>query len=157
VCGSPEENEAWLKKNEATPDGQSAIPALSLTLPPGSSINEKNYHDQSGGASEMPKGKSLSRQDYGSSAVYVKKSRSGNSRYYLDYFDNGERIQRVSRRAVSFEDAYAELREAVESMFRSEVGSLVRSECLLRPCDMDRREKFGPEFPTPVTNPESVN
>jgi|GEM_PF-3286026 len=61
----------------------------------------------------MPKGKFRSRHNFGFGAVYVRKSSSGNPRYYLDYLDNGKRIQRVSRRAASFEDAYMELRRAV--------------------------------------------
>lgn len=61
----------------------------------------------------MPKGKFRSRRNFGFGAVYVRKSSSGNPRYYLDYLENGKRIQRVSRRATSFEDAYLELRRAV--------------------------------------------
>lgn len=61
----------------------------------------------------MPTGKFKSRRNFGFGAVYVRKSSSGNARYYLDYFDNGKRIQRVSRKAASFEDAYAELRQVV--------------------------------------------
>lgn len=61
----------------------------------------------------MPKGKFKSRRNFGFGAVYVRRSCSGNPRYYLDYFDHGRRIQRVCRRATSFDDAYLELRRAV--------------------------------------------
>jgi integrase len=61
----------------------------------------------------MPRGKFKSRQKFGFGAVYVRKSRSGNPRYYMDYVDHGKRIQRVCRRATSFEEAYLELRRAV--------------------------------------------
>jgi len=86
-------------------------PWSSLTLPPENTINRS--HGQTGGTREMPKGKFRSRHNFGFGAVYVRKSSSGNPRYYLDYLDNGKRIQRVSRRAASFEDAYMELRRAV--------------------------------------------
>jgi excisionase family DNA binding protein len=107
----PEEIEAWLKKNEAKPACQTANPNLPLTLPPEHTI--KKSHGQTGGTSEMPKGKFKSRRNFGFGAVYVRKTSSGNPRYYLDYFENGKRIQRVCRRAASFEDAYFELRQAV--------------------------------------------
>ena len=61
----------------------------------------------------MPKGKFKSRHNFGFGAVYVRKTSPGNPRYYLDYVDNGKRIQRVCRRATSFEEAYWELRRAV--------------------------------------------
>jgi len=61
----------------------------------------------------MPKGKSISRLNLGYGAIYVRKSRSGIPRYYLDYSDAGKRIQRVCKRASSFEDADHELRRVV--------------------------------------------
>lgn len=104
-----EEIDSWLEKRKckALPD----LDLAGLTMPPGSTM--KNSHGQTGGTCEMPRGKFKSRRNFGFGAVYVRKSSSGNPRYYLDYFDNGKRIQRVSRRAASFEDAYAELRQAV--------------------------------------------
>lgn len=103
--------DVWLDKSSKKP-----VPILDgsvhpLTMPPVCTI--KNSHGQTGGTSEMPKGKFKSRRNFGFGAVYVRKSSSGNPRYYLDYFDNRKRIQRVSRRAASFEDAYSELRRAV--------------------------------------------
>ena len=102
--------DAWLEKGKSRPLPKPSDLA-SLTMPPGSTM--KKYHGQTGGTCEMPKGKFKSRRNFGFGAVYVRKSSSGNPRYYLDYFDNGKRIQRVSRRAASFEDAYSELRQAV--------------------------------------------
>jgi integrase len=73
----------------------------------------KKSHGEKGGVGEMPKGKHQSRRNFGFGAVYVRKSSSGNPRYYLDYEDNGKRIQRVAKKASSFEEAYHELRRAV--------------------------------------------
>jgi len=104
-----EEIDSWLEKRKT---GPLPSPDLAgLTMPPGSTM--KKSHGEEGGLSEMPKGKAKSRQNFGFGAVYVRKSRSGNPRYYLDYLDNGKRIQRVCRRATSIEDAYWELRRAV--------------------------------------------
>ncbi len=61
----------------------------------------------------MPKGNNKAHRNFGFGAIYVRKSHSGNARYYLDYFDNGKRIQRVCKRAGSTEEAYHELRKAV--------------------------------------------
>jgi len=105
-----EEIDSWLDKSKSRPLPKPSNLA-GLTTPSGSTM--KKSHGETGGTSEMPKGKFQSRRNFGFGAVYVRKSSSGNPRYYLDYFDNGKRIQRVSRRASSFEDAYAELRQAV--------------------------------------------
>jgi integrase len=61
----------------------------------------------------MAKAKTKTRRNFGIGAIYVRKSKSGSPRYYLDYSDAGRRIQRVCKKAASFEEAYAELRRAV--------------------------------------------
>jgi excisionase family DNA binding protein len=102
--------DVWLEESISRPLHKSADLAT-LTIPPETTM--KKSHGESGGICEMPKGKFKSRRNFGFGAVYVRKSSSGDSRYYLDYLDNGKRIQRVCRRATSFEEAYWELRRAV--------------------------------------------
>ena len=95
----------WLAKRQRRPI---VDPRITLNIPPAHAISS------SGGISGMPtKGKAKSRLNFGIGAIYVRKSKSGSQRYYLDYSDNGKRIQRVCKKAASFEDAYSELRRTV--------------------------------------------
>lgn len=53
-------------------------------------------------------------KNYGYGSVYVRQTKQGISRYYIDYRDrNGERIQRVAKYATSWEGAVSELKDAI--------------------------------------------
>ncbi len=89
----------------------------SLLFP--SDLSMKN----SGGISEMPKGKSKTRFNLGYGAIYQRKMKSGNFRWYLDYYDTDQRrIQKVAKYAQTKEEAELALREEVSREFNREYG-----------------------------------
>jgi len=62
----------------------------------------------------MAKAKSKPRLNYGYGAIYQRKTKGGQIRWYLDYRDAmGKRIQRVAKEASSVDEAEAALRQAV--------------------------------------------
>lgn len=76
-----------------------------------------------GGGSEMAKAKSKSRYNLGFGAVYVRKTRQGRERWYLDYRDaGGKRIQKVAGHAFSSDEAISALKSAVFKEHRKEWG-----------------------------------
>jgi len=67
-----------------------------------------------GGESELPKGKSKTHYNFGYGAIYIRKTKSGHSRFYLDYYDaEGKRRQVLDRNALSWEMATAALKDIV--------------------------------------------
>jgi excisionase family DNA binding protein len=59
-----------------------------------------------GGLSEMAKAKYKTRYNFGFGAIYQRKTKQGNIRWYLDYRDaRGKRVQRVAKHAVTAENA----------------------------------------------------
>jgi len=78
---------------------------------------------RAGGRSEMAKAKLKSRYNLGYGAVYVRKTKKGNIRWYLDYRnENGERIQKVAMHAQSQEEAAMALQKEVSLVFAKKQG-----------------------------------
>lgn len=76
-----------------------------------------------GGNSEMPKGKNKTRYNLGYGAIYVRRTKAGNPRYYADYYDrNGKRIQKLIQNASSWEEAQEWLKRAVLKEHHKECG-----------------------------------
>lgn len=74
-----------------------------------------------GGSREMAKAKQKSRYYLGYGAIYQRKTKGNNVRWYLDYKDSkGRRVQKVAPLAVSREEAVLALQEAVRCEFDSE-------------------------------------
>jgi integrase len=70
---------------------------------------------------EMPKGKNKTRYNFGFGAIYQRKTKGGNIRWYLDYRDvTGGRIQKVAKNAITKEEAKVALREEVAKAFDRE-------------------------------------
>lgn len=79
--------------------------------------------NSTGGTSEMAKAKYKSRYNYGFGAIYQRKTKDGNSRWYLDYRNgSGKRVQKVAGHAVSKEDAALALREELARVLRQDYG-----------------------------------
>lgn len=71
-----------------------------------------------GDTCEMPKGKNKTRFNFGFGAIYQRKTKNGEIRWYLDYRDgNGNRIQRVAPLATTKEEATVALKEEVQNNF----------------------------------------
>jgi len=76
-----------------------------------------------GGESELPKGKSKTRYNLGFGAIYQRKTKKGIIRWYLDYQDeNGKRIQKLAKMAITKEEAVLALREKAEGVFKKAHG-----------------------------------
>jgi excisionase family DNA binding protein len=76
-----------------------------------------------GGDCEMPKGKSKSRLNLGYGAVYLRKTKAGAVRWYLDYRDgHGDRVQKVAPLARTKDEAALALREEVRRVFNGFYG-----------------------------------
>ena len=70
-----------------------------------------------GGISGSMNGKKI-RWNYGIGAIYVRKTRQGKERWYIDYRDEeGKRIQKVVKNAQSREEATLALQKAVSDVF----------------------------------------
>ena len=79
--------------------------------------------NSTGGTSEMARAKSKSRFNYGFGAIYQRKTKDGNARWYLDYRNgSGTRVQKVAGHAVSREDAALALREELARVLRQDYG-----------------------------------
>jgi excisionase family DNA binding protein len=104
--------DAWVEKQKASPRPILVPPDQALTLPP--VWAKKGCHENTGGTGEMAKAKSRTRLNFGYGAIYQRKTRDGQARWYLDYRDaKGKRIQRVAGNASSSEEAEAALRQAL--------------------------------------------
>jgi excisionase family DNA binding protein len=115
----------WLEKSAEKPlaDALKLLNAQTgpLTLPPESSI--KKSHGKSGGIGEMAKAKSKSRINCGYGAVYQRKTKSGNVRWYIDYKDStGKRKQELVSHALTEEEAVVALQRKVALVFSREQG-----------------------------------
>jgi len=75
-----------------------------------------------GGTCEMPKGKNKSRFNFGYGAIYQRKTKEGNIRWYLDYRVGEKRVQKVVSLATSKEEAHFALQEEISKVFRREHG-----------------------------------
>lgn len=103
--------EKWLERNcAAMPQYPARFPAP-LPCPP-------NYDRMLlKGGTALSKGSSK-RVNYSFGAIYSRKTKQGQDRWYLDYRDiKGKRIQRVIRHAVSRQDAAISLQRAVQDVF----------------------------------------
>lgn len=77
----------------------------------------------SGGESEMPKGNTKTRFNFGYGAIYVRKTKNGKIRWYLDYRNgNGKRIQKVAMLASTKEEAVFALSHEVAIVFNKTHG-----------------------------------
>jgi integrase len=80
-----------------------------------------------GGQSEMPKGKSETRRNFGYGAIYPRKTKQGIIRWYLDYRNSkGERVQRVAGHAITARDAGLALKQEVLRALSEKGGSEVK-------------------------------
>ncbi len=71
----------------------------------------------------MAKAKSRARYNFGFGAIYQRKTKDGNARWYLDYRNgSGERVQKVAGHAVTKEDAALALREELARVLRQDYG-----------------------------------
>lgn len=111
--------EAWIgqgkQQNHANISYSDFIPKVSLTVPP------KRDKNVLGGLCEMAKAKTKSRYNLGFGAVYQRKTKRGNVRWYLDYRDaDGKRIQKLVPHALNPQDAVISLQGEVARMFDRE-------------------------------------
>jgi len=75
----------------------------------------------------MAKAKSKTRHNFGFGAIYQRKTKQGNIRWYLDYRNaNGSRVQKVARMAFTAEDAVQTLRQEVLSVLHQQSGDKVK-------------------------------
>lgn len=104
--------DGWLDKRRARLLPLPDLPSSTLTLPPVCHI--KGSHGETGGTCEMAKANSKTRFNFGYGALYQRKTKCGQIRWYLDYRDaEGKRIQRVEDGASSREEAEVVLKKAV--------------------------------------------
>jgi excisionase family DNA binding protein len=76
-----------------------------------------------GGICELAKSKYKTRYNFGFGAIYLRKTKKGEIRWYLDYRTrNGERVQKVSSHSLTKEGALLALREEVAKEFSQEYG-----------------------------------
>ena len=62
--------------------------------------------DKAKGGKEMARA-TKSRHNYGYGAVYIRKTKGGNSRYYIDYRDRtGKRTQKLIKNALNWQEAH---------------------------------------------------
>lgn len=68
------------------------------------------------------------RLNFGYGAVYVRKTKEGNPRFYLDFYDaDKKRVQQLVRHATSMEEAEAALKQAVLNEYRKLQGIEVKN------------------------------
>jgi len=113
-----EDIEDWISRHSFKPD------ILSIAVPNFCAI--QNVYDKishKGGFSEMAKAKTKSRFKLGYGAIYKRKTKDGNARWYLDYRDgSGHRIQRLVPSAITAEDAKLALDREIRMAFDQEYG-----------------------------------
>ena len=74
-------------------------------------------------------GKNSKRWNYGFGAVYIRKTKQGKDRWYIDYRDeNGNRVQKVVKNAQKREDALIGLQTKVAQCFTKEHPQVAKSE-----------------------------
>jgi excisionase family DNA binding protein len=104
-----EDIDKWLDSNSSQP----LLETLLLEKCLKASLTSPSWGDRnaSGGARAMPKGKSKARHNFGFGAIYQRKTKQGNVRWYLDYRDaKGNRVQKLAVNASSPEEAYQALK-----------------------------------------------
>jgi len=73
--------------------------------------------------------KKLKRWNYGFGAVYIRKTKQGKERWYIDYRDeNGKRVQKVVKNAQQREDTLIELQTKVAQCFAKEHPHIAKTE-----------------------------
>jgi integrase len=78
---------------------------------------------KSGGKSEMAKAKQKSRINLGYGAIYQRKTKTGNIRWYVDFHDaEGKRVQKLVPHAVTQDEAVLALRVDVSKALSSSCG-----------------------------------
>lgn len=76
-----------------------------------------------GGLGEMAKAKSKTRYNFGYGAIYSRRTKQGNQRWYLDYYNEaGKRVQEVVKHAGCKEDAFFTLKAKVQSILKGQCG-----------------------------------
>jgi excisionase family DNA binding protein len=116
-----EDIDEWLEKSTSKPVPDLDTLGLVLTLPPKRPIN--GSHGKKGGIGEMAKAKSKTRHNFGFGAIYQRKTKKGNIRWYLDYREaGGKRVQRLAVHASSKEEAFLALKNAVLNEHYRECG-----------------------------------
>ena len=116
-----QEIEDWQDRNKGKPSKISKfLPNLSLSL--------KNY-DRMLLKGESALRKKSKRWNYGFGTVYIRKTKKGKDRWYIDYRDeNANRVQRVVKNAQKREDALIELQTKVAQCFTKEHPQFATSE-----------------------------
>ncbi len=78
--------------------------------------------DKAKGGKEMARA-TKSRRNYGYGAVYIRKTRKGHPRYYIDYRDRtGMRTQKLIKNALNWQEAHEALKNAVLKEHYKECG-----------------------------------
>jgi excisionase family DNA binding protein len=102
----------WLEKKKANPLLKLGLSTKALTLSP--VCRTKEPHGKTGGKSEMAKAKSKTRINFGHGAIYQRKTKDGEIRWYVDFKNAvGRRVQRIATDAQSPQDAAQALQDAV--------------------------------------------
>jgi excisionase family DNA binding protein len=105
--------EAWLTGCSRKP--VFIDPRINLNVPPAYAISP------TGGISGMPKGNTKTRFNFGCGAVYQRKTKQGNTRWYLDYRDaGGKRVQKLVMHAATLVEARLALFREVRRAFDRE-------------------------------------
>jgi excisionase family DNA binding protein len=97
--------DTWLAQRTSNP---SPIPESALNV----DLQPEKYDKirGQGGFGEMAKAKSKARYNFGFGAIYQRKTKQGEIRWYLDYRDaTGKRVQRIVRHAKTCQEAAEEL------------------------------------------------
>lgn len=103
----PQDLMEWIDQGRREDRLSKRIISQTLTFsPPG-------YIKDTGGKTNMANPKK-GRQNYGYGACYIRKTKRGYLRFYIDYYDrNGERIQQLIKTATSWQEANSALKNAV--------------------------------------------
>ena len=115
--------DAWLER-----DKRNCLPSLeTIAVDLGNPL--RNAIVGRGGMSELSKtSKSKTRFNFGYGAVYIRKTKEGNPRFYIDYYDaDKKRVQQLVRHATSMEEAEAALKQAVLNEYRKLQGVEVKN------------------------------
>jgi excisionase family DNA binding protein len=106
-----DELESWLHHGKKKIILVDKILRKVLTNPP------PTYTDNVKGGKEVAR-KTKTRHNYGYGFVYVRKTKEGIPRYYIEYYNkSGKRIQRLSKDASNWNEAHEALRDAVCTAF----------------------------------------
>lgn len=98
----------WIDQSKRKSIYSENILLKALTIP----LAENIFRSEGGG--ELPKGKKKTRLNFGYGACYIRRTREGNPRFYIDYYDrNGKRIQKLVKNATNWNDAHLALKNAV--------------------------------------------